>query len=149
MHFAIEKCSHRKNKGKLHIMPTQKCTEIFQNVLRIDDGIVCAGGEVPYDTCAGTKKASFLSHREFDWLIIDFDSAGNIGAPLMMPDNATGQWTQIGMIVRRESCERIGIPGLYTHVKMYVDWILENMEGRNVIILWIWAFFSFKSYDII
>lgn len=66
-----------------------------------------------------------------NWFLI---TTGNIGSPLMVVD-FKGRWIQIGSLIRRESCERTGIPGVYTNVESYVNWILENMEGRNILLI--------------
>jgi secreted trypsin-like serine protease len=70
---------------------------------------LCSGGEKGRDSCVGDS-----------------------GSALMMEDRSedgTNFWKQIGIVsFGPRLCGTEGVPGVYTKVRSYVDWILDNVE---------------------
>lgn len=71
---------------------------------------MCAGGKAGKDSCTGDS-----------------------GGPLMAKDNSNRArpYTYLAGIVSFgvQDCGSAGIPGVYTRIDQYLDWILENMES--------------------
>lgn len=68
---------------------------------------ICAGGELGMDTCEGDS-----------------------GGPLQYIANIDGtlRYVQSGIISYGSGkCGLTKLPGVYTNVKAYIDWILENI----------------------
>lgn len=55
---------------------------------------------------------------------------GDSGGPLMLPIHENGRFPyyQIGIISYGYGCGRPNIPGVYTNVKQYVDWIIGKLH---------------------
>ncbi|KAM7314535.1 proclotting enzyme [Ixodes scapularis] len=51
---------------------------------------------------------------------------GDSGGPLMVQDKNTKQWTLIGIVSWGIKCGEPGIPGIYTRVTEYLDFIYEH-----------------------
>lgn len=51
---------------------------------------------------------------------------GDSGGPLVYHHKETGTWVIIGIIASGFECGR-GIPGIYTRVSQYKDWIEQNI----------------------
>ena len=68
--------------------------------------IICAGGSGK-DTCSGDS-----------------------GGPLMYMDeyNTTYRMIQYGIVSGPEECSNSPLPGIYTDVRKYMRWILDNIE---------------------
>lgn len=74
---------------------------------------MCAGGENGKDSCVGDS-----------------------GSALMREENAKdilskGEHKLIGVVsFGPRKCGTEGVPGVYTRVRSYLDWILDNVRGE-------------------
>ncbi len=55
--------------------------------------------------------------------------AGDSGGPLLIWNNTTGQWLQIGIVSAGAGCAEPGYYGLYTRLADFADWIAVMMEA--------------------
>lgn len=105
-----EKYSETLVKVTLPIIPNAECARIYKTQLNIDvlGNQLCAGGEDGKDSCNGDS-----------------------GGPLQFPQVSNGwpQYFQYGLVSYGPTlCGRPGIPGVYTEIVHYMDWILDTME---------------------
>ncbi|XP_049542689.1 serine protease grass-like [Anopheles darlingi] len=89
-------------------VPVAECQQkLLDNGLRIDlseEFQMCAGGEEVVDSCKG-------------------DSGGPLGS------NVGGRFVQYGIVSAGvNSCGKLSLPGIYTRVSSYMNWIVENMQ---------------------
>ena len=93
----------------LPIVSHAACLPVYPNTLD-PDANVCAGGFTTggRDSCQGDS-----------------------GGPLFVSRENT--WVQAGVVSYGEGCARPGIPGVYTRVTSYVDWILGFVQNAVVI----------------
>ncbi|XP_003705965.2 venom protease [Megachile rotundata] len=88
-------------EAQIPIWPQNRCVRSF--VQRIDSNVMCAGAyEGGRDACQG-------------------DSGGPL---LLRLEN--GRWVNVGIVSWGIRCGEPGIPGIYTRVSSYLDWIFEN-----------------------
>ncbi|XP_058834399.1 phenoloxidase-activating factor 2-like [Topomyia yanbarensis] len=80
-----------------------RTTRLGQN-FNLDKSYICAGGEENVDVCTGDG-----------------------GAPLICPDS-NGIYYQIGIVAWGIGCGQRGIPGAYTNVGMFKEWIDEKVK---------------------
>ncbi|XP_055595527.1 phenoloxidase-activating factor 2-like isoform X2 [Uranotaenia lowii] len=75
----------------------------------LHDTFLCAGGQPDVDTCLGDG-----------------------GAPLAcpMPDQPD-RFVQAGIVAWGVGCGMEGLPGVYTSVSVFTDWINRKIEGQN------------------
>lgn len=64
--------------------------------------------------------------NEFCFLIMSGDSGG----PMMLPEYENGRFPyyQIGINSYGLGCARPNIPGVYTNVRQFIDWIKSKLE---------------------
>ncbi|XP_055590878.1 CLIP domain-containing serine protease B4-like [Uranotaenia lowii] len=77
------------------------CRRHYPNMIESE---MCAGGESGKDSCQG-------------------DSGGSLVT------NVDGYWYQFGVVSYGLGCGLEGVPGIYTRVTSYLDWIHETMQG--------------------
>ncbi|XP_035785996.1 serine protease grass-like [Anopheles albimanus] len=92
-------------------VPVSECQQkMRENALRIDlseDYQMCAGGEEKVDSCKG-------------------DSGGPLGFSV---DLVGARFVQYGVVSAGVStCGKVSVPGIYTRVSSYMNWIVENMQ---------------------
>lgn len=94
-----------KLKLVLPYVDMETCQKIFRpQRLEIGAGQLCAGGQKARDTCGGDS-----------------------GSPLMHYDLKKGVWVLTGVVsLGVRDCGTEGIPGIYTNVREYLDWIKMN-----------------------
>ncbi|KAL1380798.1 hypothetical protein pipiens_013922 [Culex pipiens pipiens] len=83
------------------------CQQVYKLLhIRVNESHVCAGGKIAQDSCAGDS-----------------------GSPLMQYDPRSGTWFLMGVAsFGVQNCGREGIPGVYTNLGTYLDWIRENIQ---------------------
>lgn len=83
-----------------------KCQQLLSpHSLEIGTGQVCAGGADTRDACIGDS-----------------------GGPLMHYDRRRIAWTLSGIVsTGPKGCGTPGVPGIYTRVDQYIDWIDQNI----------------------
>jgi len=102
----------RLQEVDIQVTNMTKCREVynFQANLELGSGIMCAGlSQGGKDACQG-------------------DSGGG----LLTKDSQTNTWTQVGIVSAGIGCARRDIPGLYTRVESYLNWIqdVQKQEER-------------------
>uniref|UniRef100_A0A2M3Z9P7 CLIP domain-containing serine protease n=1 Tax=Anopheles braziliensis TaxID=58242 RepID=A0A2M3Z9P7_9DIPT len=99
---------------KLHlqvpIWDNDACAEAYTDVrLSIIPTQVCAGGEAGKDSCRGDSGGPLMRYAPYN--------------------GSTRYWFLIGVVsFGLERCGTSGVPGVYTRISEYTDWILETME---------------------
>uniref|UniRef100_A0A6B0VD28 limulus clotting factor C n=1 Tax=Ixodes ricinus TaxID=34613 RepID=A0A6B0VD28_IXORI len=91
----------------LPIVSNQECSRVFQDVVKITDGMICAGD------ITGKKDAC----------------QGDSGGPLMWYSSVFERWYVIGVVSFGVKCAEKGYYGTYTWVEKYLSWICEITEG--------------------
>ena len=96
--------SEKKLKVEMNIKSLQECAPVYQRGgILLKQTHMCAGGVRGKDTCSGDS-----------------------GGPLMR--QMTGSWYLIGVVsFGPQKCGAPGVPGVYTNVAEYVDWIKDNI----------------------
>ena len=89
------------------------CEKLFKDShYVIEESQLCAGGEAGHDSCFGDSGSSLVTiftenKRRFEtWKLIGIVSFGTSG----------------------RKCAIEGHPGVYTRVRHYISWILDNVE---------------------
>jgi secreted trypsin-like serine protease len=89
-------------------VPQEECVEIYKNLTSVTHRQMCAGGKTKSDSCAG-------------------DSGGPLHVVAYL--NEDTRLVQQGVVsFGPRDCGKEGIPGVYTRVAYYMDWILDNMK---------------------
>ncbi|KAK9878965.1 hypothetical protein WA026_003784 [Henosepilachna vigintioctopunctata] len=96
-------------KVQVTLMDKQKCQQQLQKSrlgqnFELHNSFICAGGEEGKDTCKGDG-----------------------GGPLMCP-NEEETYIQVGIVSWGVDCAKKNIPGVYTDVKKFNEWILSNLN---------------------
>uniref|UniRef100_A0A6B0VBA0 limulus clotting factor C n=1 Tax=Ixodes ricinus TaxID=34613 RepID=A0A6B0VBA0_IXORI len=90
----------------LPIVSNKECSKVFQDVVKITDGMICAGD------ITGKKDAC----------------QGDSGGPLMWYSSVFERWYVIGVVSFGVKCAEKGYYGTYTWVEKYLDWICKITE---------------------
>lgn len=98
------------------MVPRGQCETLLKTTrlgsdFTLHESFVCAGGVKNEDTCYGDG-----------------------GGPLVCPIHY-GKYTQIGIVSWGVGCGEEGIPGVYTNVALFRNWIEEELrkEGLDVL----------------
>uniref|UniRef100_A0A6B0V6R2 limulus clotting factor C n=1 Tax=Ixodes ricinus TaxID=34613 RepID=A0A6B0V6R2_IXORI len=91
----------------LPIVSNKECSKVFEGVVKITDGMICAGD------ITGKKDAC----------------QGDSGGPLMWYSSVFERWYVIGVVSFGVKCAEKGYYGTYTWVEKYLSWICEITEG--------------------
>ncbi|XP_049518501.1 clotting factor G beta subunit isoform X2 [Dermacentor silvarum] len=91
----------------LPIVSNNACSEIFKDILKIRDEMICAGD------INGTKDAC----------------QGDSGGALMWRSKADDRWYTLGVVSFGVKCAEPGYYGTYTRVQSYLNWICEVTDG--------------------
>ncbi|XP_052890735.1 CLIP domain-containing serine protease B4-like [Anopheles moucheti] len=95
--------SEVKLKVEMNVTSLQECARAYQHRVSLKTTHMCAGGVRGKDTCSGDS-----------------------GGPLMR--QIAGVWYLIGVVsFGQQKCGIAGVPGVYTNVAEYVDWIRDNI----------------------
>ncbi|XP_046971365.1 CLIP domain-containing serine protease 14D-like [Vanessa cardui] len=97
-----------KRKVKLEAVPSDTCKGILKNIPETSfSKLICAGGRQGKDSCKG-------------------DSGGPLVREVM--ENYQANWYLFGITsLGANRCGTEGVPGVYTRVIRYMDWIRENV----------------------
>jgi secreted trypsin-like serine protease len=93
---------------KLPIVENVKCEEAFKAHAEIGPTQMCVGGKVGYDSCGGDS-----------------------GGPLMKVETLDGapRYYLLGVVsFGAKRCGATRMPGVYTRVSGYMNWIMDNMH---------------------
>lgn len=96
-------------KATLPVLPNAACKTIYDRYVPISENQICAGGYKGQDSCSGDS-----------------------GGPLMYAGLIDGnpRYIQYGIVsFGPKKCGAEGQPGIYTRVKNYITWILDNLEA--------------------
>uniref|UniRef100_A0A8C6QK67 Serine protease 44 n=1 Tax=Nannospalax galili TaxID=1026970 RepID=A0A8C6QK67_NANGA len=93
---------------QLNVIHLEKCNQLLKENLGqifnlLTDGIVCGYDKNGGDACQGDS-----------------------GGPMVCEFNKT--WVQVGIVSWGIGCGRAGIPGVYTDVSYYKDWIITELS---------------------
>lgn len=91
----------------LPIVDSQSCNATYRtHSLNLAPSQVCAGGDKGRDACRGDS-----------------------GGPLMFFDTNRASWVLSGVVsLGLQQCGLPGVPGIYTKVDNYVDWIEKKIR---------------------
>ncbi|KAL0100210.1 hypothetical protein PUN28_019556 [Cardiocondyla obscurior] len=97
-------------QAKLPIMKNEQCKEVYKRTAKIWYKQLCAGGEAHTDSCMG-------------------DSGGPLQASAKYNGKAV-RYVQYGVVsYGLTRCGTTGVPGVYTKVSHYMDWILDSITN--------------------
>lgn len=100
------KYSAKKLKLIVPVAGQQQCASKFNQArIQILSTHLCAGGKRGEDSCQGDS-----------------------GGPLMRKDSRNNQWFVEGVVSFGGKCGTAGLPGVYTRIASYVDWIHQNVQ---------------------
>ena len=92
-------------RADVPIVPTDSCKEYYGD--RLAHNTVCAGyDQGGVDSCQGDS-----------------------GGPLIVRHGNSSRYVQVGVVSWGDGCAEPGIPGIYTRVSKYIDWI-QSHTGR-------------------
>ncbi|XP_066995226.2 CLIP domain-containing serine protease B4 [Anabrus simplex] len=95
-------------KVNVPVVPLAKCSVIYQKIVQIGPSQLCAGGEKGKDSCNGDSGGPLF----FLGLVGEEQKAVQYGVVSFGP----------------KYCGTENMPGIYTRVGHYMDWILNNMR---------------------
>ena len=91
---------------KVPLVKEKKCRKYYGN--RLTENMICAGAKDGMDSCQGDS-----------------------GGPMSYMDKKNYRWVQMGVVSWGDGCGRKGVPGVYTKVSNYIDWIDEVKEEES------------------
>ncbi|XP_042137706.1 serine protease 44 isoform X2 [Peromyscus maniculatus bairdii] len=109
--FEKGRASGQLREVELSIIRYEQCDEILREstgklFAQVQEGSVCGYSERGGDSCQGDS-----------------------GGPLICEFNET--WVQVGIVSWGIGCGRKGIPGVYTEVSYYKDWIVRELSRAS------------------
>ena len=109
-------------QANVPLVDNPSCNRKYQGARNIESVQICAGDE-NYDSCQGDS-----------------------GGPLLSNDLGDGNWAVIGVVsYGPQQCAHDGkIPGVYTRVDQYLDWIETETNKAKSRYPWIVWIFSYK-----
>lgn len=114
-------------KLDLNFVNRDRCGKAYKK--EMSPRLFCAGGNENFDTCDG--KYCARQHCQIALTLINFVTIGDSGGPMMMKQHTSEHikyWLLVGVISGGQlECATRSIPGFYTRVGQYMDWILLNM----------------------
>ena len=115
----ISKGSHHADilqHVKLDIFDAEKCKDVYQQVGTLNQTIqLCVGGEEGKDSCGGDSGSALMTARTEDEASMSY--------------SLLGTWKIVGVVSFGPSrCGIHGVPGVYTKIRHYIEWILDNVE---------------------
>jgi len=105
----------RLQEVRVEVTEDERCRQVYREALGVElpDTILCAGLEAGgKDACQG-------------------DSGGGLLHQGSSESGDQGAWTQEGIVSAGIGCARRGVPGLYTRVSSYLDWIQEHRRQQE------------------
>uniref|UniRef100_A0A8C0M8P7 t-plasminogen activator n=1 Tax=Canis lupus familiaris TaxID=9615 RepID=A0A8C0M8P7_CANLF len=109
-HASSPFCSERLKEAHVRLCPSSRCTSRQLSNKTMTNDMLCAG-----DTRSGGNQANLHDACQ-----------GDSGGPLAcMKDN---RMTLVGIISWDIGCGQKDVPGIYTKVTDYLDWIQDNMQ---------------------
>ncbi|XP_050391621.2 atrial natriuretic peptide-converting enzyme [Patella vulgata] len=95
----------------LDIVDWQSCKDAVKNAeqkvpYEMTENMFCAGGTIDHDACAGDSGGPFVCRKE----------------------NTTDVWVQMGIVSWGVGCAVPHVPGIYTVLPHYIDWIRETIH---------------------
>ena len=112
------KGSHQADKLqhiRLHIFDSEKCKNVYEEVGALNRTLqLCVGGEENRDSCGGDSGSPLMTARTSSEGIVSLE----------------GTWKVIGVVSFGPTrCGMKGVPGVYTRVRHYIDWILDSVKA--------------------
>ncbi|GIY55517.1 proclotting enzyme [Caerostris darwini] len=98
--------SSKLQEVQLRIWDNPKCKTVFIKDVPITEGNICAG-DGDKDACRGDS-----------------------GGPLMLT-HTNGKFYLVGIVSFGKKCAEPGIPGVYTRITNYLDWIEQQVENSS------------------
>lgn len=97
--------SNVKLKVELYVSDHQTCVSVYQKFWKsIIDSQLCAGGMRGVDTCSGDSGGALMNHMSLSYFQYGIISFGTF------------------------KCGTKGVPGVYSNVPKFIDWIQANIE---------------------
>ncbi|KAL3268351.1 hypothetical protein HHI36_007467 [Cryptolaemus montrouzieri] len=94
-------------KATLPLIPIEQCQNIFEGHAVLFPNQMCAGGKKE-DSCNG-------------------DSGGPLS--MIVPVRGVPRYVQYGVVsYGPKNCGTLGMPGIYTRVDLYIEWILDKIK---------------------
>nr|XP_053646092.1 trypsin-1-like [Cherax quadricarinatus] len=86
-----------------------------------------------YSSHAGTAVVLYDTHLCAGFENGEKDACqGDSGGPLMTAPDSEGHQVTVGVVSAGIGCGRPRLPGLYTRVSRYIDWIINKLKTRGV-----------------
>uniref|UniRef100_A0A2K5QU48 Tissue-type plasminogen activator n=1 Tax=Cebus imitator TaxID=2715852 RepID=A0A2K5QU48_CEBIM len=102
--------SERLKEAHVRLYPSSRCTSQHLSNRTVTNNMLCAG-----DTRSGGPEANLHDACQ-----------GDSGGPLVCSKD--GRMTLVGIISWGLGCGKKDVPGVYTKVTNYLDWIQDNMQ---------------------